>query len=964
MPQASALENYQASLWADGSRLVKASPDPIRFLIQSDKRQVVLNEEVNLTITAQLLNITPNQLFYVPGSNAYTLKMILPPGFEQTGGDFTDYVVGNLSYATQPVLTYHIKGYFRSVTAGTSFRLLRSHGQANDQSLFAEKSAVTLETLAPGKTLSQQQKATAASSNPTDLTLYVVTSATDMGAARAAAAAYQGFLDYAACDAVSGWIVNTSDLSKSQEVDIYINGVKAATVMADQHRRDVAAAFGANDFNEYGYVWVIPDYYKSNTVLSISVRPADSSTDLSMSPQRTDVCPGTGKPPVTTPPATTTTVPPSTSTTAPSTPPTTTPPAPVTVTPPVTTTTGGALTMLAPTYNCTSGAITFNTSGGDGTTIRYRATGITGWTTDPNQYLDQGSRVNADTPPFTIYVEQSGKTITYTWSRQATCDGTAPAPTPPTTTPPAPVTVTPPVTTTTSGALTMLAPTYNCTSGAITFNTSGGDGTTIRYRATGITGWTTDPNQYLDQGSRVNADTPPFTIYVEQSGKTITYTWSRQATCDGTPPVPTPPTTTPPAPVTVTPPATGNGCAASISTISYLWDGGNNSISIQINASAGTPQIRLSGPTTVDWTNTNKIQNDIRFWALSNMNTGTYTLSVRQSGDQGNGCSFSFSVPSTGKQLYPVTDEGSGPVSGCTPPPAPTVSAEGETQVCNNSTVTLTAAGCTGTVLWSGGQSGSSISVNAAGTYTATCTVNGCVSAPSSQLTVTACPVSSGKKYERVLYVGNSITLHGGSPFFIVNDKNPKRGMAATSPDKDYVHLMSAKHQSLNPSVENRTLASWNMGGQLDEATGPYWEGQSTKNGIDLSRFDPVAAWKPDIIYIRLGENVTDWEINNPAQYQNRLKDLIDKLISQSPGAKVVLSTAVWDKPNYDAAIRAIGAERNYPIADFSNMWPNRLINGYYALNPSIYGDAGTDNHPDDDGMAHMADGLWNATPK
>ena len=622
--------------------------------------------------------------------------------------------------------------------------------------------------------------------------------------------------------------------------------------------------------------------------------------------------------------------------------------------------------MLAPTYDCATGVIVFNTSGGDGTTIRYRATGITGWTTDRNQYLDQGSRVNADTPIFTIYTEQSGRTITYNWSRQATCNGgTPPPPTPtptpaPTPTPPPTPAPSPPPVPTTGGALTMLAPTYDCATGVIVFNTSGGDGTTIRYRATGITGWTTDRNQYLDQGSRVNADTPIFTIYTEQSGRTITYNWSRQATCNGgTPPLPAP-TPMPTPPPTSTPPG-GGACAPGISTISYMWDGGNKSISIYLNVSTGNPQVKLSGPTNIDWTTTFSGGGSSWFWANKDMNTGEYTLSVRQSGDGGAGCSFSFSVPSTGKQLYPAG--GGEPTPGCTPPAAPVLSAPGGTQVCNNSTVTLTAAGCNGSVTWSGGQSGSSINVGA-GTYSATCSANGCTSASSSRLTVTACSTTGGGRYNRVLYVGNSITVHGGSQFFIVNPQNPKRGMASTSPDKDYLRLLSAKHREQNPAVDNRTFATWDMGGQLDEATGSYWEGSSTKTDIDLSRFDPVAAWKPDLVYIRLGENVTDHEITNPSQYQNRLKALIDKLISQSPGAKVVLSTSVWDKPNYDAAIRAVGAERNYPVADFSEMWPNRLINGYYALNPSIYGDGGTDSHPDDDGMAHIANRLWDVTPR
>ncbi|HLL93504.1 MAG TPA: SGNH/GDSL hydrolase family protein, partial [Spirosoma sp.] len=661
--------------------------DPIRFTIQSDRQQINIDEEVTLTITAQLLNVTPGELFFLPGSNAYTLKMIFPSGFEQTGGDFADYVVGHL-YASQPVKSYRIKGRFRSVTPGTSFRLLRSHGQANDQSLFAEKSVLTLQTVSAGTTVSQLRKGARRTINPAEVTLYVVTEPTVSGAARTAAGAFRGFVDYAACDAVSGWVMDMDNPRLSPQVDIYINGVKVASMQADMARQDVANAFGIKDYNKYGYVWVIPDNYKANVALTLSVRPTGTSLALSGSPRRTAICPGTGTPPA------------STTTTAPATTPTTAPP-------------------------------------------------LTSTTT------------------------------------------TAPA-----TTTVAPVTTSP---------------------------------------ATSST--TTDPTT-----------------------------------------------------------AAAGACAPSISTISYAWDGGNNGISLGINSSISNPQIKLNGPSFIDWVSTFNLSGSYWFWAKADMNAGIYTLFVRPSGEGGAGCSFTFSVPGAGRQLYPATTP-STPTPACTPPPAPTLSAPGRTQVCNNSTITLTAAGCSGTVTWSGGQTGSSISVSAAGTYTATCTVNGCVSAPSAQLVVTACTTNTtSTHYSRVLYVGNSITIHGGSQFFKVNDQNPKRGMAATSPDKDYVHLMSAKHKTLNPDVDNRMFATWNMGGQLDEATGPFWEGQSTANGIDLSRFDPVAAWKPDLVYIRLGENVADEQITSQSLYQGRIKALIDKLISQAPGARVVLSTSVWNK--------------------------------------------------------------------
>ncbi len=73
-----------------------------------------------------------------------------------------------------------------------------------------------------------------------------------------------------------------------------------------------------------------------------------------------------------------------------------------------------------------------------------------------------------------------------------------------------------------------------------------------------------------------------------------------------------------------------------------------------------------------------------------------------------------------------------------TPISAPTVTASA-TAVCNGSGVTLTAAGCTGTVLWSNGASGASIVVTPASTttYTATCTIGKCVSAPSAPVTIT-----------------------------------------------------------------------------------------------------------------------------------------------------------------------------------------------------------------------------------
>ena len=176
---------------------------------------------------------------------------------------------------------------------------------------------------------------------------------------------------------------------------------------------------------------------------------------------------------------------------------------------------GSAFALQAPTYNCSTGAITFNTSGGDGSPIEYQAAGITNWTTNPYQSVDQELRTANDVQPITLQARQHGVVVTYVWDLKAYC-----------TNPPAPQ---PPL----PGAFTLKAPTYNCTTGAITFNTSGGDESPIEYQAAGITSWTANPNRFVDQELRTANDTKPLTLQARQNGKMVSYVWDLRATCSG-----------------------------------------------------------------------------------------------------------------------------------------------------------------------------------------------------------------------------------------------------------------------------------------------------------------------------------------------------------------------------------------------------------------------------------------------
>ena len=104
-----------------------------------------------------------------------------------------------------------------------------------------------------------------------------------------------------------------------------------------------------------------------------------------------------------------------------------------------------------------------------------------------------------------------------------------------------------------------------------------------------------------------------------------------------------------------------------------------------------------------------------------------------------NGGNNTFSLSSGGGFVCfrKVCIEGVGG-GGCTPPAAPTVSAN-PSNISAGQSSTLSASGCGGTVTWSDGQTGNSISVSPAQTsnYTATCSAGGCTSGNSNTATVT-----------------------------------------------------------------------------------------------------------------------------------------------------------------------------------------------------------------------------------
>lgn len=216
------------------------------------------------------------------------------------------------------------------------------------------------------------------------------------------------------------------------------------------------------------------------------------------------------------------------------------------------------LVLTAPTYNCSTGQFVYNSTGGDGTPVEYSAVGISGWTTSPGPYTVKPA---ADAGSFILFARTQGNpntVVSYTWDWKAVCNVTTPpsstTSTPPsatTSTPPSSTTSTPPSSTTSTSsttgcgsaantigsALALLAPGYDCQTGAVQFRTTGGNGKTIEYFAIGITGWTSNCQSAIDDPAMValirsqSSQVSPYTLRARQDGNTVTLTWDPRTVC-------------------------------------------------------------------------------------------------------------------------------------------------------------------------------------------------------------------------------------------------------------------------------------------------------------------------------------------------------------------------------------------------------------------------------------------------
>ena len=202
-------------------------------------------------------------------------------------------------------------------------------------------------------------------------------------------------------------------------------------------------------------------------------------------------------------------------------------------------------------------------------------------------------------------------------------------------------------------------------------------------------------------------------------------------------------------------------------------------------------------------------------------------------------------------------------------------------------------------------------------------------------------PKAGGLVAGKVLFLGNSITLHGPKPDI---GWTGNWGMAASVEEKDFVHLLTAdigKAAGVVPKTMVRNIAGFERGFESFDAA------KSLKEELE---FDA------DIVVLAIGENVAALETDDArAGFAKAFAGLLSALNPKSHAA-IIVRSSFWPDAVKDGIMRKASADAGVVFVDISALGADASNAASAERKIEHPGVAG---HPGDKGMRAIADAIF-----
>ena len=203
--------------------------------------------------------------------------------------------------------------------------------------------------------------------------------------------------------------------------------------------------------------------------------------------------------------------------------------------------------------------------------------------------------------------------------------------------------------------------------------------------------------------------------------------------------------------------------------------------------------------------------------------------------------------------------------------------------------------------------------------------------------------IAQAAEFQKVLFLGNSITLHGPSKKV---DWSGNWGMAASAQEKDYVHLVTkalAKKDGAAPETLAKNIATFERGYAFYDVA---------------AQLSDAAAFGADLIVVCIGENVPNLATEEAkAQFKDSLVKLLNGIRAERKPT-VIVRSSFWANTAKDGALKQACAEIGGVFVDISTLCKDEKN---FARFERQIQNADVANHPGDKGMQAIADAIVGA---